>query len=66
MPKNTRPREFFSTRTFFAFVNLTLGLLLMRDGIPHRDECMALKEVKSLRKMKHPNIVKLKEVREET
>eukprot|EP00282_Hemiselmis_andersenii_P025924 CAMPEP_0172012312 /NCGR_PEP_ID=MMETSP1041-20130122/8769_1 /TAXON_ID=464988 /ORGANISM="Hemiselmis andersenii, Strain CCMP439" /LENGTH=327 /DNA_ID=CAMNT_0012666877 /DNA_START=276 /DNA_END=1257 /DNA_ORIENTATION=- len=26
------------------------------------DECMALKEVKSLRKMKHPNIVKLKEV----
>jgi serine/threonine protein kinase len=26
------------------------------------DECMALQEVKSLRKMKHPNIVKLKEV----
>jgi serine/threonine protein kinase len=26
------------------------------------DECMAPQEVKSLRKMKHPNIVKLKEV----
>lgn len=26
------------------------------------DECMSLREVKSLRKMNHPNLVKLKEV----
>lgn len=26
------------------------------------DECMALREVQSLRKLRHPNIVKLKEV----
>ena len=28
------------------------------------EECMALREVKSLKKLSHPNIVKLKEVRE--
>ena len=27
------------------------------------EECMALREVKSLRKLNHPNVVKLKEVR---
>ena len=27
------------------------------------EECMQLREVQSLRKMSHPNIVKLKEVR---
>ena len=27
------------------------------------EECMALREVKSLKKLSHPNIVKLKEVR---
>ena len=26
------------------------------------EECMALREIKSLRKLNHPNIVKLKEV----
>ena len=28
------------------------------------DECMALREVKSLKKLNHPNIVRLKEVRQ--
>ena len=30
------------------------------------DECMSLREVKSLRKLRHPNIIKLKEVMSKT
>jgi len=34
----------------------------MKRKYKNWDECMALREVKSLRKMNHPNLVKLKEV----
>lgn len=34
----------------------------MKKKYKNWDECMSLREVKSLRKMNHPNLVRLKEV----
>jgi protein kinase len=34
----------------------------LKRGFSSWDECLSLREVKSLRKLNHPNIVKLKEV----
>lgn len=47
-------------------VNKTSGELVaikkMKKKFYSWEECMALREIKSLRKLNHPNIVKLKEV----
>lgn len=42
--------------------NETVAIKKMKQKYYSWDECMALREVKSLRKLQHINIVKLKEV----
>jgi serine/threonine protein kinase len=40
----------------------TVAIKKMKKKFFSWDECMSLREIKALRKMNHPNIVKLKEV----
>ena len=42
--------------------NEIVAIKKMKQSFASWDEAMALREVKSLRKLSHPNIVKLKEV----
>ena len=42
--------------------NEEVAIKKMKKKFYSWEECMALREIKSLRKMNHPNIVKLKEV----
>lgn len=43
--------------------NEVVAIKKMKRKFYSWEECMALREVKSLRKLNHPNVVKLKEVR---
>src|SRR5690349_19004039 len=42
--------------------NETVAIKKMKKKFYSWDECMSLREIKALRKLNHPNIVKLKEV----
>lgn len=42
--------------------NETVAIKKMKQKFPSWDECIQLREVKSLRKLNHPNIIRLKEV----
>ena len=42
--------------------NETVAIKKMKKKFYSWDECMALREIKALRKLNHPNIIKLKEV----
>ncbi|CBI18573.3 unnamed protein product, partial [Vitis vinifera] len=53
-------------RVFLSSINKQIGEVVALKKMKRKyyswEECLNLKEVKSLRKMNHPNIVKLKEV----
>ena len=42
--------------------NETVAIKKMKKKFYSWDECMSLREIKALRKLSHPNIVKMKEV----
>eukprot|EP00826_Nyctotherus_ovalis_P034998 TRINITY_DN2961_c0_g1_i3.p1 TRINITY_DN2961_c0_g1~~TRINITY_DN2961_c0_g1_i3.p1 ORF type:complete len:571 (+),score=174.79 TRINITY_DN2961_c0_g1_i3:76-1788(+) len=42
--------------------NEIVAIKRMKKKFPSWDECMQLREIKSLRKLNHPNVIKLKEV----
>ncbi len=60
---------FIIIASFFSAILMTCGLEMQVVAIKRMkkkyyswDECMALREIQSLRKLRHPNIVRLKEV----
>ena len=46
--------------------NEIVAIKKMKKKFSNWDECVNLREIKSLRKMNHPNIIKLKEVFKKT
>ena len=51
-----------SSELNLPFVPQVVAIKRMKKKYYSWDECMALREIQSLRKLRHPNIVRLKEV----